>query len=369
VPGSLVSSAGAEATEPAFTIKNLESDFDQEVLYVEGRGDIVQDKGVVHFKYVGTNPEDAGLLRLDVESTGFTQAIWIRTSAEATNTSSAIFMDTNHGGQGIYIQHSGGLTALRSKHFKTNEDTSGAIISNAFGRSFTVDDGGTYTNAGTIVEINNEVTETLGTITDTVVLVDINQTHSTHTGTVVRIDNNGVGRSLAIGYTGNLAANSSIMEISTTTDLVSTTRTMFRVYTNTVHASGRMVSVINDNTASVVDSLIFLQDDGVNLNGMIRMDNNNNGKAIYVDHDDTGTNPSIDVDRDGNNASPVTALDIQVDNAGAGGVIGIDFSTMSTNEWAMKFVADANDPTAGGGAAIGRIAINIGGVTRYLAYY
>lgn len=35
----------------------------------------------------------------------------------------------------------------------------------------------------------------------------------------------------------------------------------------------------------------------------------------------------------------------------------------------FKFPADATDPTAGGGAAAGRIPVNIGGVTKYLAYY
>lgn len=35
----------------------------------------------------------------------------------------------------------------------------------------------------------------------------------------------------------------------------------------------------------------------------------------------------------------------------------------------LKFAADATDPTGGGGAAAGRIPINIGGVTKYLPYY
>ncbi|KKK75394.1 hypothetical protein LCGC14_2874150, partial [marine sediment metagenome] len=64
--------------------------------------------------------------------------------------------------------------------------------------------------------------------------------------------------------------------------------------------------------------------------------------------------------------SPTLAL-INLD-AGPSG-IGIDFSAMAAAETVFKFVADANDPTGGGGAATGRIAIDIGGSTVYLPYY
>ncbi len=49
--------------------------------------------------------------------------------------------------------------------------------------------------------------------------------------------------------------------------------------------------------------------------------------------------------------------------------IGIDFSAMAAGEINFKFVADATDPTGGGGAATGRIAIDIGGSTVYIPYY
>ena len=41
----------------------------------------------------------------------------------------------------------------------------------------------------------------------------------------------------------------------------------------------------------------------------------------------------------------------------------------STGEAVMKFAADASDPTSGGGAATGRVAVDIGGNIKYLAYY
>jgi hypothetical protein len=42
---------------------------------------------------------------------------------------------------------------------------------------------------------------------------------------------------------------------------------------------------------------------------------------------------------------------------------------MAQDEPLFKFVADAVDPTGGGGAAAGQVAIDIGGVVKYLAYY
>jgi len=45
----------------------------------------------------------------------------------------------------------------------------------------------------------------------------------------------------------------------------------------------------------------------------------------------------------------------------------IDMSNMEAE--AFKFPADATDPTSGGGAAAGRIPIDIGGTTFYLPYY
>jgi hypothetical protein len=47
----------------------------------------------------------------------------------------------------------------------------------------------------------------------------------------------------------------------------------------------------------------------------------------------------------------------------------LDLSSMGTTTDKIKFIPDANDPTSGGGAATGRIAIDIGGSTVYLAYY
>jgi len=101
----------------------------------------------------------------------------------------------------------------------------------------------------------------------------------------------------------------------------------------------------------------------------INIDMDANGKAIYLDMDDTGSNPSVHIDRDGNNATKIWGLQIDVDNAGAGGVGGIDLSSLSAGEAILKLIADAVDPTAGGAAATGRVAVDVGGTIKYLAYY
>jgi hypothetical protein len=124
---------------------------------------------------------------------------------------------------------------------------------------------------------------------------------------------------------------------------------------------------VSDNNSSSTQKLARFIGLGSGTN--ILVDNRGSGKAVHIDHDDTGSNPSLHIDRDGNNASKIWALKVDTDNAGAGGVGGLDLSSFSTGEAAFKFVADANDPTAGGGAAAGRIAIDIGGAIKYFAYY
>lgn len=61
-----------------------------------------------------------------------------------------------------------------------------------------------------------------------------------------------------------------------------------------------------------------------------------------------------------------------VDGGTVSNAVGIRIQkpTAAVNNFYMEFdTADATDPTGGGGAAAGRLAIKVGGVTRYLAYY
>jgi hypothetical protein len=74
----------------------------------------------------------------------------------------------------------------------------------------------------------------------------------------------------------------------------------------------------------------------------ITIDQNGDLQAIYIDHDDTGTTASIEIDRDGNNAADIAGIKITVDNAGAGSVVGIDFSGFAALEPLFQFTSDTD---------------------------
>lgn len=72
---------------------------------------------------------------------------------------------------------------------------------------------------------------------------------------------------------------------------------------------------------------------------------------------------------------PTNSYGIKVGNQGATGIttsiaLSLALPTNSTNNYYMEFgTADNTDPTGGGGAAVGRIPVIIGGTLRYVAYY
>ena len=113
----------------------------------------------------------------------------------------------------------------------------------------------------------------------------------------------------------------------------------------------------------------ILQYDSDHSGDNIYIDNDGTGKSIHIDHDDDGSADTVHIDRDGNNAAQIWAMEIDCDNAGAGVPAGIDMSSFSAGEEVFAFPTDATDPTGGGGAATGRIAIDVGGATVYIPYY
>lgn len=87
---------------------------------------------------------------------------------------------------------------------------------------------------------------------------------------------------------------------------------------------------------------LTLEGKGTGTNLFVNQDNT--GIGIEVDHDDTGTNPSVKIDRDGNNAARIFGLEITVDNAGVGNLVGgIDFSGMSDTEPLFKLPSATPD--------------------------
>jgi len=125
-----------------------------------------------------------------------------------------------------------------------------------------------------------------------------------------------------------------------------------------------LATFLNDN-ASNTQPTIYSQQDGAGYG--ISLDQNGAAAAIFCDHDDTGTTPSVYIDRDGNNAARIFGLQIDVDNAGAGNLVGgIDLSTFAAGEPLLQVPVDAGAI----GAYYGRIAVNVVGVgVKYLALY
>lgn len=94
------------------------------------------------------------------------------------------------------------------------------------------------------------------------------------------------------------------------------------------------------------------------------------GNGILVDDNSDSIGAAVKIDRDSTTGTAtITGLSIDVDSAGGGQVIGIDLSGMAAGERIFKLPTDNTDPTGGGGAATGRIAVDIGGVVKYVPYY
>ncbi len=63
-----------------------------------------------------------------------------------------------------------------------------------------VDDGGTYTKSGSVVDITSNVTETSGVITDSAILLNIDQQHSDASGASLKVASSGTGNTVEITH-------------------------------------------------------------------------------------------------------------------------------------------------------------------------
>jgi hypothetical protein len=86
--------------------------------------------------------------------------------------------------------------------------------------------------------------------------------------------------------------------------------------------------------------------------------NQGTGRALFVDDNGPGSSASLYVDRDGNSSSRIWGIKIDSDNAGAGGVGGLDLSGFSAAEPVINLPVD----TGGVGAAYGRMAVFVTGI-------
>lgn len=131
-----------------------------------------------------------------------------------------------------------------------------------------------------------------------------------------------------------------------------------------------LVQILNDDSSDNQKCLYLINDGSGSAFGIYNRDANylanpraidilnySNSNSIYIDHlaDD--------------DLSDVYAVSIICNNAGTKLPGGIDMSQFSAGEPLFAAPADNTDPTGGGGAATGRIAIKIGGNIKYIAYY
>jgi hypothetical protein len=124
----------------------------------------------------------------------------------------------------------------------------------------------------------------------------------------------------------------------------------YQVYINNtseqVNAT-RMLYVWQQNSSST-SAVAEIENAGSGV--ALTLDQNGAGQALFIDHDDTGTGVTLNLDRDGNSTSQIVGQQIDVDNAGNGGAVGLDIFPV----------------TATGGTVIGlKVRLPSGGSSNY----
>lgn len=319
----------------------------------------------------------------------------------STSSGKVIAAKSNGTGIGYFADQNNNQLAFDIDQDATNSNWSNGSIQLV--STSVVSDAATYTKSGSIISVTSNVTETSGTITDSAIVLSLTQSHVDASGPVTQITNAGVGNSITIdqnGNTGNDVASDGALFIENTgntgialgvnSNLGATAdaalvhfrseNAAFDQYTLRVQQKGTTAALrleqdntgnssasidVDDQSTSGSSSSLYVHSRRTGKG--IEMDMDGNGKAILVDQDDTGSNnPSVHIDRDGNNGSKIWGLQIDTDNAGAGGVGGIDLSSFSTGEAVFKVVDQAITTP---GTLTKQIAVEIGGTVYYLYAY
>lgn len=219
-------------------------------------------------------------------------------------------------------------------------------------------DGGTYTKEGYVASFRNQKSITSGTIADNATVLRIEQAGDTGEG--ISMLNSSTGNGITVTQTGDVGSTAS-SDGALYVNNTSNPGNGLVVFSNMGSSANGPLAYIVGTSATFDQPVARVQSAGTS--SALYVDMNGNAQGILVDHDDTGTNPSIDVDRDGNSASKIWGQRVTVDNAGAGGVGGIDFSGMGVDEAILKGTAD---PITTAGTVSHQIPIDIGGTIYYL---
>jgi hypothetical protein len=122
--------------------------------------------------------------------TGYDTAHNFTISNTAATGQNAQFWHTGPGPNVLINSDSNGIPLNIDKDVTNlNNTTTGQTITN----TSVVNDAGTYTKTGAALSITSNVTETSGTITDSAIMLDLNQTHADATGAIIDISNAGSG--------------------------------------------------------------------------------------------------------------------------------------------------------------------------------
>ena len=123
---------------------------------------------------------------------------------EPTGTGDVFTLRQDAGSKALLIDDNGaGLS------FEVDKDVTNTSHTGATGHSFrinntnVVSDAGTYTKSGSIFSVTSAVTETSGTITDSAILIDLNQSHADASGNIIDINTAGTGAGILVDGTGS----------------------------------------------------------------------------------------------------------------------------------------------------------------------
>jgi len=226
-----------------------------------------------------------------------------------------------------------------------------------------VTDSATYTKSGRIVRITSAVTETLGTITDSAIILELVQSHADATGDVIKISNAGTSNGITVDANGNVGtsvAGDGAIHIENTGN----TGIGLGVYSNIGGtAAAELVSFKVDNSA-FDKTLMVLTNDGLGKGLVINQGGTDTG--LDINCSSTGANPTQYIDRDGDNAADIYAIKIDCDNAGAGLPGGIDMSSFANDEPLVKVASDTVNTE---GTLTGQFPVDMGGTVYYVYLY
>lgn len=196
----------------------------------------------------------------------------------------------------------------------------------------------------------------------------INNTNNTGLGLVVYSDQDGTASAPLVNFKAdNVAFDQTVCRIETDGN----SSGLVVVGTKTDGTSQALVNISDANTVGGNQTLKIVSARGGGVEAVL-IDMNGNGRALFIDHDDTSFRPSLEIDRDStlNGGFPV-GLAITVDNAGTGnGVVGIDFSGMSAGERLLKLPTDDTPISTTTTNSTGRIAVSdAANNIRYIPYF